>query len=426
LLFVGAGLILAGCAFLLPLNGILRIDGSQHVLAGTVFWLALQVLVSIPLGQVIGIYRTFGQAHHGVMWGNLHRILLLAVTIAFAALRAPFWLVAAGQVATVLAILASAVLFLRWSKPEVCPRLNYWDSGLAKRILKPSAFFGLFMVNNFLVYQAPVLILQRFVGANAVVVFSVARTLFSFVRQGAGLVQQSIAPEVTRLNGLGHREQLVRIYVLFERVLLTGLLIVNAGVLFLAPTLLTLWLKRPELFQINVFIGVMMVSIVSSLKEYRIYFQYTTNNHVKTGLMTFLTYVSMVLASVPAVARFGLQGFLAVWLLVELAQTCFLHLYNTQLFAGRPEISVQPSLRLGLALVAVLFFATFARSLLESQSYLLRGAIVVVAMTVLAAASYFLFGFRKVMEEAKVQLLKIGSRAKGEAAVSSAGIPTRA
>src|SRR5215472_13683629 len=41
LLFVGMGLILAGCAFVVPLTGILRVSGSQRALAWTVFWLAL-------------------------------------------------------------------------------------------------------------------------------------------------------------------------------------------------------------------------------------------------------------------------------------------------------------------------------------------------------------------------------------------------
>jgi O-antigen/teichoic acid export membrane protein len=418
LLFVGMGLILAGCAFVVPLSGILRVSGSQRALAWTVFWLALQVLATIPLGQIIGIYRTFGQAHRGVMWGNLYRIMLLAVTIGLAALQAPFWLIAAGQMLSVLAILVSVVLFLRWSKPEVSPRLDYWDPTLARQILKPSAFFGLFMINNFLVYQAPVLLLQRFVGAQAVVVFSVARTLFSFVRQGVGLVQQSIAPEVTRLYGLGDKERLIRLYVLFERVILTAVLIVNVGSLLLAPTLLALWLKRPELFQLSVFIGVMTISIVSSLKEYKIYFQYTTNNHVKTGLTTFLTYISMILASVPLITRFGLQGFLAVWLFVELVQTCLLHFYNTRFFAGRREISLQPSLRMGLVLIVVLIFAAFAQSLLESRSYWLRGAIVVLAVTSLAGVSYFLFGFREVMEAGKAQLLKFGTNANDTAEIS--------
>src|SRR5262249_36637637 len=136
-----------------------------------------------PLGQVLGIYRTFGQAHRGVMWGNVYRVQLLAVTLLFAILRAPLWLIAFAQFLTVFGLLAAVLVWLRRNQPEISPRLDYWRGDLALQILKPSSFFALFMLNNFLVYQAPVLLLQRFLGAQAVVVFSIARTLFSFVRQ---------------------------------------------------------------------------------------------------------------------------------------------------------------------------------------------------------------------------------------------------
>src|SRR5215468_2916875 len=47
LIFIGAGLGLAACAFIIPLGAILRISGSQRALAWTVFWLASQVVASI-------------------------------------------------------------------------------------------------------------------------------------------------------------------------------------------------------------------------------------------------------------------------------------------------------------------------------------------------------------------------------------------
>jgi O-antigen/teichoic acid export membrane protein len=412
LMFVGGGAVVACGAFFLPVAQILKISGPPMAVSWTVFWLALQVLAGIPLGQILGIYRTFGQAHRGVMWGNAYRILLLAVTIILAWLHAAFWVLAAGQVLTILTILLVVTLSLRWSNPEVHPRLDYWDTKLAGQILRASAFFGLFLLNNFLVYQAPVLMLQRFLGSEVVVVFGVARTLFSFVRQGAGLVQQSIAPEITRLYGVGDKEKLVRLYVLFERVVLTVVLIVNAGLLLMAPMLLKFWLKRPEFFNLSVFVLVMLISIVSSLKEYKIYFQYTTNNHVRPGLVTFLSYVLMILVSAPATGWFGLRGFLMLWLSVELIQIGFLHYYNAQVFGWRREVTLQPTLRLGFALLVLLVVVFSSQSFLRSQNYLLQCAAAVSAMILLAGVSYFLFGFRELHHEWSRYLPRVGNQAR--------------
>lgn len=407
LLFVGAGLILAASAFVFPLADMLRISDPQLGLASIVFCLALQVLVTIPLGQIMGIYRTFGQAHRGVMWGNLYRILLLVVTIGLAALRAPFWLIAAAQVLCVLVILASVVIFLRWSKPEVCPRLDYWDSRLARKILKPSAFFGLFMVNNFLLYQAPVLMLQRFVGAQAVVVFSVARTLFSFVRQGTALVQQGIAPELTRLNGQGERTKLVRIYLLFEGVVLATVLIVNTGLLLAGPLLLQFWLKRPDLFDLTVFVPLMLVSVILSVKEYKVHFQCATNQHIRTGLVTFASYATMVVVSFFVIRRFGVLGFMTVWPAAELIQLGLVHSHNAQFFGGDQKITLRPAMRLAATLLGIVLLIIPARSLLQSHDYFLQGAAALCAMALLAGISYFLFDLRDVLREGKGQFLKI-------------------
>jgi O-antigen/teichoic acid export membrane protein len=341
------------------------------------------------------------------MWGNLYRVLSLAVTIGLVALRAPLWLVAAGQVLSVLVILVSVVLFLRWSKPEVSPRLNYWDPTLAGQILKPSAFFGLFMINNFLVYQAPVLMLQRFLGAQAVVVFSVARTLFSFVRQGTALVQQGIAPELTRLNGQGEREMLVRLYLLFEGVVLATVLIVNTGLLLAGPILLRFWLKRSNLFDLTVFVALMLVSVILSVKEYKVYFQCATNQHIRAGLATFMSYVAMVIVSLPVIQWFGVIGFIFVWSAVELIQLGLVHSYNARFFGGDQKITLRPAMRLAMALFGVVLLTFLARSFLQSRHYLLQGTAAFFVMAALAGVSYFLFDLRAVLREGRGQILKI-------------------
>lgn len=410
LMFTGAGIIVASGAFLLPMADLLKISGSQPAACLATFCLALQVLAGIPMGQILGVYRTFGQAHRGVMWSNLYRLMLLAVTALLAWQRAPFWIVAAGQVMVIAVVLILALASLRRNQPQVVPRLGYWSKDLARQVLKPSAFFGLFVLNNFLVYQAPVLMLQRFLGAEIVVVFSIARTMFSFVRQGIGLVQQSLAPEITRLNGLGETDKLVRLYVLFERIVLALLLVVNGGLLLSAPLLLNIWLKRPQLFNAAIFTGLMLVSIVSSLKEYKVYFQYTTNNHIKSAMITFLTYLLMLAASVPAIQWFGVRGFVGVWLATEVAQTIFLHFCNYEFFNRRSEISVQPSLRLALALSALVICAGFSRPLIESQTWLFKSVLIFSATLALAGSSYFLFCSNEMLQECKAQLTRIGAR----------------
>jgi len=293
------------------------------------------------------------------------------------------------------------------SRPDVCPRLNYWDAKLAKNILKPSGFFGLFIINNFLVFQAPVLMLQRFLGPEIVVVFSVGRTLFSFARQGIGLFQQAVYPELARLHVAGTRDGFVRLYVLFEAAVLTAVLVINTGLLLMSPTLLWLWLKKPQLFELQTFTFVMLASAVTSVKDFKMNFQSATNNHEKAGVASLFSYILMIIAFVPAIRWFGMVGFLVTWLGFEALQLFIVHSYNTQLFNRRREISLRPTRRLGLVLCVLVLLVASSRSLLQSNHYLWQGVVAVSAMAILAAVSYFAFDLREVLLEGKAQLLRI-------------------
>jgi O-antigen/teichoic acid export membrane protein len=397
--FVALGALFALLAFVVPIGHWLRVSGSPSAASWTVYWLSLQVLAAILMGQVFGIYRTFGQTHRGVMWGNAYRGLLLVATLILAWLRAAFWLIALAQFLVAAGVLLAAFRWLRHSQPDLHPRLNYWRTDLAWQILKPSAFFGLFMLNNFLLYQSPLLFLQRFLGAQTVVVFSVARTLFSFVRQGVALLEQAAAPEITRLHGLGDHDRLVRVYVSFESVLFSGVLVVNTGLLLLTPTVLALWLKRPELFDFWVFVLVMLASILASVKEYKLYFQCATNNHIQTGLATFWTYSLMVLVSIPSIHWAGINGFLLAWICAEAIQVLLIHSYNREFFAGRSEISLQAALRGGLALGVLVFLIAAGRPLLQSLGYWLQSLLATLAVLLLTGLSYFLFGLKALVRE---------------------------
>jgi O-antigen/teichoic acid export membrane protein len=392
---VGCGAALSATVFALPVAEMLKTGLRQTDAAWTLFWLAFQILMGVALGQILGIYRAIGHAHVGVMWFNLQRILSLAVTLSFAWFKSPFWTLALGQALTFVLVLTVVLASLKTSSPTAFPRLDYWDRLLAWRMLKPSAFFGLFIVNQFLVFQAPILILNRFLGSEVVVIFTVARTLFSFVRQAVSLVQHAIAPEVTRLNGIGDGDKLVRIYLTCESAVLAAALVINVGLLLIAPAILSFWLNRPGLFEPTIFLSVMVSSILLGLKDFKVSFQYSTNNHVRSAIMTFACYAAMIVASIPVINRFGLTGFLVVWPITELVQIAFAQLYNRQFSTRERRITAQPAIRLALVMAIIVPVLASARAFLQSPDIFWHGVAAASAMSMLAVLSYFLFGLHE-------------------------------
>lgn len=391
--------LLALSVFFLPVERVLKLSVPRQEAGLTLYLLALQILWSIALGYIAGVFRVLGKAYRGSMWGNSQKLLLLACTFTLVLMKAGFWLIALVQLATVLTALVGVVFDLKRNAPSAFPTLRYWDKAIAKSAMKPSFFFGLFTLNNFLLFQAPVLLLNYFLGPVTVAFFSVARTLFSFGRQAISVSQHSIAPEITRLNGVQDKVKLSRLYNLSESVVLTAALVFNTGIFLLSPLLLQIWMQRFDLFSFESYLLMMLVSISMSVKEYKLYFQYATNNHSGTALTTFFSYLAMVVISAPVIRAFGVNGFLTVWIAAEVVQLFFIHRFNLRLLGEHGLISLRPVLKFGLTLfVAVVLFNVVLDDVIRmgNLANLLSAGAIVFALTVV---SFFLFDLKSVLKE---------------------------
>ncbi len=253
--------------FFLPLKELLNLELSQFEAALTLYLLVLQILIYIVSGYINGAFRIFNQAHRGAMWGNVQRAVVVITTLVLVFLKVPIWVIALGQLAVVVLTVLPPVFDLRKSAPEVFPTIQYWDSSLAGTTFVSSMFFGLFTLNNFLMFQAPLLMLNHFLGPKAVVSFTIGRTIFSFVRQGLTLIQNSITPEITRLSGIDDKERLLRLYRFPESLALSGALVLIVGFFFLSPLLFWLWLNRPKLYNQKFYLFLRAFSAMPSFKK---------------------------------------------------------------------------------------------------------------------------------------------------------------
>ncbi len=397
LAIVTTAAILMLIVFFLPLKELLRLNISQFDATLALYLLILQLLFNLVLSYFNGAFRIVNRAHRGAMWGNAQRMVVLIATLVLVFLKVPIWAIALGQLVVLVPIALAPLFDLKKNVPEVFPTLKHWDSSLARKTLFPSMFFGLFTLNNFLVFQAPVLMLNHFLGSIAVVTFTIGRTLFSFVRQTVTLIQQAIIPEITRLNGIGDKVRMFRLYQISESIVLSGTLVLNVGVYLLSPVLLWLWLKRPELFDSEIYLLLMAIFALMSAKEHKLYFQFATNHHIKTSIMMFFTYLLMVVASLYAIAWFEVKGLLVVWLLTEFLQVGLLRGYNNKLFDRIGNVPLGPVLRLVIALSIIALIIPFL-TLFPGNVYTHTGVEIAFAcILVLSGVSYFLFDLGKLI-----------------------------
>lgn len=332
--------LLAMCVvFFLPLSRLLQVTLSNREVAWTVYFLGAQLIFAIVFGQLNGVLSSVGLAYAGGWISSLQRLTSWAATLTGVWLKLSFSVLAGIQLFVMVSAIIASFLYQKRRTPDSVVRISYWEPALLRRALLPSLGFGLFTANNFLLYQVPLIALNRVLGSGAVVVFSISRTVFSFARLGISLVQASIAPEVTRLYGTGDKRQLLHLYRYSEAFAVTASVLANFALFAVSPFLLRIWLHNNKMFDYWTFGLMMLVSCLMGIKEYKVNLQYATNNHMRAGIFSAITYAAMAISSFTIVAYFGIGGLLVSWILVEIGQIAFIDPLNRSIVgvgASRP------------------------------------------------------------------------------------------
>lgn len=388
---------LVALIMLLPIGHWLGLHHATNYQASlTLSILLVQVFVNMIFSLFVNGFMVVGQAHRGQNWGNLLRLVMVLSLAAFAWRRASFPVLAMTQLASIVLFTGIVLIDIRITAPLLLPSLRRGEPGMMRAILKPSGMFGLLGLSSFLNWQAPVLLMQKFLGPTSVAIFSLTRTIFSMSRQMLIVLTYSIGQEITHLIGQKNWKQLHRLYDLSERVVMMMIPPTSVGVLLASPFLFSIWLHKRELYLPTICILMAIASAVMSIKEHKYQFQTASNEHERLSAMMIVSYSFMLLVALPLILHIGLAGFILAWVATEIFQTAYILRLNVSLFPREYSISSVPMLR--LVMVTALGFAAAAwpayRAVSESLPVIL--GIAAIYMAGLATISYFAFGMNEV------------------------------
>ena len=377
--------------FVFPIGRWLHLSISTSQAQWTLYLFGMQIVASMLLGFFKGNYVVVGKAHRGE---NLSNVWQLAVTIGTAGLvllHASFRELAAVQLAITLTTASLMIVDLWILAPDIRPTIRYWEEGSLMRTLRPSGHYALLYSSNILAYQLPIIVMQRFLGPAAVVVFSVTRTVYSMSRRLPYLVTNAIGPEITITYGQKDWPRLTRIYELSERVVLLLVPPTTFGAMLFTPFLLIVWLHRGTLYMPYVSILMGVTIAIQSVKEHKYQFQFSSNQIRAMSYMTPAAYGLMLLASIPMMHVYGLVGFLVVWPLSELAQFLYLLRLNQKLFYGHASLDLKPVYVLFAALVVGSIALAWPLIHIVRLSLFGQAMTATILTLVVTAVSYWLF-----------------------------------
>jgi len=383
--------ILTSVVFLLPLDVWLGINLNRGIVAITLYLLGLQILVRMLMGLVVGTFLVIGVSYRGANWNVASYLATILATATMAFMQASFAWIAAQQLLVVAVFYVLALLDLWRKAPLLVPRLRYARTNRIREILKQSGYFGLLFWANFLVFQLPVILMQRILGPSSVVVFSITRTIYSMSRQVLASMTQAVTQEITELYSKHEWARLFRLYELSERVILAMIPAVSVGTLLATPVLISVWLHKPSLYDPYMCIVLALISAAMGIKEHKYQFQTSTNQHTELARLMFWSYLAMVAAAVPGIYFFGAIGFLVLWFTTEVVQVFFILRLNQRLFIQTSRIDFSPVYKLfALMSLAVLPSSWFA--IHAGQRSLMRAAVSAISFAaVLVCVAYPLF-----------------------------------
>lgn len=397
LVLVLIGTAISGLVALLPLPALLHLRLISRQSAGWIaFFLGLQAMAHILGGYYNNLYMVVQETHRGQMAANLRYLAPVLVAAPMAATHAGFPEIAFAQFLATLMVAAATIFDLKRRLKGLPLGLHGASWATAKSTLAPSGMFAMIFTQQFLLFQVPLILLQRILGPEIVVLFTICRTILSTARRILSTITGAIAPEITFSFGSGDMKKLLSIFHDSERVVFALIPVANLGALLFSPVLLAIWLRKPGLFEPYTYALMALVSAVMSMREHKQFFQFSTNVHHRLAHIVFWGNLTMIAVSIPATGWFGLHGFMLTWFVSEATQMGLLYVENKKLFGGDSSISLLPVLKLALFMGTLLPLCLFLLRFTREHSLALSGFLTTTGTIVIFAGSYVLFGLNAV------------------------------
>lgn len=248
-----------------------------------IFVLSANVALGFTLGLISNTLRADGRNALGVTLFNLTR-LIEALVMAGALLlnKGPVFLclsalAAKGVMSLVQLILLQKTCF--WLQDSKADR----DPDFMRRLLRPALGFMAFPIGNALILQGPVIVIGHVYGGASVALFSALRTLTRIPIQFVNMLNSSVWPELSRAHGSGN---ITLLRSLHRRTLAVSALAATLCALvlgFIGEHLSKLWLGSSILFDWQIFVALLAVTVISSVWNASLVVLSATNQHTLFG-----------------------------------------------------------------------------------------------------------------------------------------------
>lgn len=160
---------------------------------------------------------------------------------------------------------------------------------LVKKMLLPSLTFMSFPAGNTIIIQGFTLVVNKFFGADEVVLYNTSRTLCNFIKTLLGTIQNSVWPEYSIAYGQKNYDRMRSLHKKSLHLSVGLSLLVGISIVLFGPFIYKLWLHSEVPFNYPLMIGFVIALIIEGAWISSSVTVMATNNHNRLGLSYVIT-----------------------------------------------------------------------------------------------------------------------------------------
>lgn len=301
-----------------------------HLLSrGDASLIFILLLVNIFLNMYSGIPNAIFRGKHlnskAVLIDQFAKLLTVAITFTC--------LLMSISITTMCILLVAPPLMALAYKCYATQRLFKWvpslrirDWGLMRTIFVQAIGFLSFPVSNAIVLQGFTLVVNKFFGADIVVLYNTTRTMCNFIKTLLATVLNSAWPEFSIAYGERNTARMSSLYYKSIKVSVLGAIVISIGLLILGPWVYSVWTHGQIPFNYSLMIAFLIVLITNTFWNSGYIALIATNNHITLGILNVATAALSIVAAI-FVAQYthNIAAIVYCTLIIDIVLIFFVH-----------------------------------------------------------------------------------------------------
>ena len=251
-------------------------------------WVFVLLILKVFIGMLSNVEDAIYRAtHNASIAKHQSNIALLAITfITFICIYFKISIIALCVLISLPQLILIIVKYIHSQKLfKYYFSVKSFDWKLMKKIILPSFTFMSFPIGNSIVLQGFTLVVNKYFGADSVVLYNTTRTLCNFIKTFLATLQTAVWPEYSIAYGKGDFVLMRHLHRKILKITFVLSCLIGLALIILGPYIYEIWTRGAVIFDYSLMITYVLVLISESVWTSSSVTLMATNNHSKLGVV---------------------------------------------------------------------------------------------------------------------------------------------